>query len=81
MVASVDVPHLRDYHPPSLREYETLTFGGGSFLPEAFFLARRDTEYVGMSFLECVPGDRGSLHQILHGYLARVPSPGGSRPS
>jgi GNAT superfamily N-acetyltransferase len=52
LLVSADVPRLGDYTPVSFEQFVEYDLEGPSVLPDGFFLARADDEFVGMSSLE-----------------------------
>jgi mycothiol synthase len=67
--ALADEPRVGPYTPATYEQFVSLNLEGPGFLPEAFFLARKDDRYVGVSNLELLPGEPGVLHQIFTGML------------
>lgn len=67
--AVADEPRVGSYTPTTYERFVAINFGGPGFLPEAFFLARKDARYIGVSNLELQPGEPGVLHQIFTGTL------------
>ncbi|MGP8077850.1 MAG: N-acetyltransferase family protein [Thermoplasmata archaeon] len=52
VLASEDVPRIGEYTPPTFEEFVAFDLDGPGAVPEAMFLACKDTEFVGMSSLE-----------------------------
>jgi ribosomal protein S18 acetylase RimI-like enzyme len=69
MAASASIPRVGAWNPPTFEEYARSTLGGVGFLPDAFFLAKEGTRYVGLSVLEGVPDEPETLHQRMTGTI------------
>jgi mycothiol synthase len=67
--ALADEPRLGSYTPATYEQFVSLNLEGPRFLPEAFFLARQDDRYVGVSNLELLPGEPRVLYQSFTGTL------------
>jgi mycothiol synthase len=67
--ATADEPRVGSYTPATYEWFVSMNLEGPGFLPEAFFLARKDDRYVGVSNLEILHGEPGVLQQIFTGTL------------
>jgi mycothiol synthase len=67
--ALADEPRVGSYTPTTYERFVSVNLDGPGFLPEAFFLARKDDRYVGVSNLELLPGEPGALQQVFTGTL------------
>jgi mycothiol synthase len=67
--ALADEPRVGSYTPTTYEQFVSMELEGPGFLPEAFFLARKDDRYVGVSNLARLPAEPGVLHQIFTGTL------------
>ncbi len=64
-----DEPRLGPFTPSTYEQFVQWNLEGPGFLPEAFFLARKEGRYVGMSNLELLPAEPSVLHQVFTGTL------------
>jgi mycothiol synthase len=69
VAVEADEPRLGKYTPNTFEQFVAMNLAGPGFLPAAFFLARKDRRYIGVSNLELLPAEPGVLHQILTGTL------------
>jgi RimJ/RimL family protein N-acetyltransferase len=70
--ALADEPRAGSYTPPTYEQFVAMDLEGPGFLPEAFFLARMNDRYVGVSSLGLLPAEPGILHQIFTGTLREL---------
>ncbi|MGD0257580.1 MAG: GNAT family N-acetyltransferase [Thermoplasmata archaeon] len=61
-VASADVPRLGDYTPVSFEQFVQIDIESPDSLPEAFFLAARGDQFVGLTVLGREPQRPDTLH-------------------
>jgi ribosomal protein S18 acetylase RimI-like enzyme len=59
-----DAPRLGAYVPPTFAQFAGMMLETPGFFPDAFFLARSGSRYVGMSNLERMGAEPDKLHQI-----------------
>jgi mycothiol synthase len=72
MGAMADEPRTGTFTPTPFELFAAEFFDAPGFLPEAFFLAKRGDEYVGVSNLERSPDDPALLRQMFTGTLRSV---------
>ena len=65
--ASADEPRLGPYTPITLEQFVEMDLRSPTFLPDAYFLARKDGRFVAMSALRRAAGESGTLHQSFTG--------------
>ncbi|MGC2035204.1 MAG: GNAT family N-acetyltransferase [Thermoplasmata archaeon] len=67
--ALADEPRAGSYTPAPYEQFVAMDLEGPGFLPEAFFIARKDDRYIGVSNLSLLPAEPGTLHQVFTGTL------------
>jgi mycothiol synthase len=67
VAAGADVPRLGSYSPPTLEQFQEWEFAAPGFLPDAYFLARRGEQYVGVSNLTQLSAEPRGLDQSFTG--------------
>jgi RimJ/RimL family protein N-acetyltransferase len=65
--AEADAPRMGTFTPPTFEQFLQLNVHRPTILPEAYFLARRGEEYVGMSTLERINAEPDTLWQTFTG--------------
>lgn len=65
-----DVPHVGAYTPVSFEEFQSLYVRGTAYLPEAWILAKREGEYIGMTSALREPAQPEVLQQMFTGVRA-----------
>lgn len=67
VAASADEPRLGPYTPITLEQFVEMDLRSPTFLPDAYFLARKDGRFVAMCALRRAAGESTTLHQSFTG--------------
>lgn len=70
VATTADEPRIGSYTPIPFEKFVVLEFEGGTFLPEAYFLARAGDKFVGMSVLRRAEHEPRVLQQAFTGTLS-----------